>query len=177
MATFLFPRKIPDTDTLYDLIHHSRDFELGANRDITIYPGTNSQVVLPHQYQIHMGRFLWRETILRLILRFGDNIDLEKDRRDNLAMILQYMDNIFNRISDDAMGLQGTETDFRSKIFDEYLVIEYYVGCHEPFEIREFRRKFDINLNWMRVEECGNVTEVRVYYPALISDRLAEVPE
>lgn len=105
-----------------------------------------------------MGCFLWREAVIRLILRFRDQLSLEKPLEDNLIFILQYMDNVFKRVSQEASGLQGTEADFHSTTFDEYLLIEYHVRRHEPVEIRKFRRAHDININWMKVEECGNVS-------------------
>lgn len=110
----------------------------------------NSSVVasIPTHYLKHVRQFLWREDCLRLVLHLYNNVEIPRPLYNNLKLVLYYMDEIFKRfIAELSKGPDDDDDYLRSKTFDSYLRVEYWVGRHEPVHVREYRRSNDQNID------------------------------
>ena len=98
---------------------------------------------------------MWREDCLRLVLHLHKEIDISDQLHKNLKMILWYMDEVFKRFVAELPKRLNENDASRSQTFDRYLKVEYWVGRHEPVNVRNYRRSNNQNIDRSVVTELG----------------------
>ncbi|KAI6157342.1 hypothetical protein BKA82DRAFT_4346438 [Pisolithus tinctorius] len=109
---------------------------------------------LPGHYYEHLQAFFWREKVIRLVLEFKEH-EVQDPLKENLTLILVYMDRIFTQVVREAKSIKGDACapDWHSPTFDNYLLIKYHVKHHEPEMVREYRQKNACNINMENIED------------------------
>lgn len=125
-----------------------RNWELQVMSD----PGV---VSVPIHYHEHLRRFIWRQMVFMELLTRGSDLDLAHALRPMLQRYVLYMDGIVEGLLTTAK-VKKPDPGFRSRLFDLYLVVEYYVGRHEYDIVGDWRgSNLDIVLECQDVETLG----------------------
>lgn len=97
------------------------------------------KIKVPAHYHEHLRRFMWRHRLfLELYIRVADDtVQSRQGLKNLLNRYIIYMDGIAEGLLTTAKRRAGIQ-DYRSRLFDMYLVIEHYVGRHE----------FDVAFDW-----------------------------
>ena len=109
-------------------------------------------------YQDHLRWFLWRGAILmRLYLKYHKRAPKNiKSFITRLGKILVHIDNTIGSLLHPAVGLSVNEAEeYRSKSFEEYLIIKFLLGRYDPTIMQEYRETYDINIERMSLEDFG----------------------
>ncbi|KAF8438807.1 hypothetical protein L210DRAFT_3504575 [Boletus edulis BED1] len=117
------------------------------------------EALFPDHYLEHVRRYCWREDCIRMVLEFGDKLQIPHTLQYNLEMVLWYMDEVFNRLEAETKRDVEKDPICRSKTFDSYLKIEYWVSHHEPTHVRDYRRSHNRNINCSYVGECESLED------------------
>jgi len=155
MATTYFPQKAPNDACANDLILKRRAIQKPDGCPFQISVDSSVVVSIPSHYVRHMERFMWREDCLRLVLHLHKEIDISDQLHKNLKMILWYMDEVFKRFVAELPKRLNENDASRSQTFDRYLKVEYWVGRHEPVNVRNYRRSNNQNIDRSVVTELG----------------------
>lgn len=94
---------------------------------------------IPKSYQGHLRRFLWRHA---LFMGIESNIHekLDADNRRIIKRYISYMDAILAALIQGCRGEKGVNVYYRSKTFDLYLVVEFFIGRHDYQSGDQWRR-------------------------------------
>lgn len=175
MATTFFPESRTGGRKLAELIENDRKTEFVADQENKASNWACQVVVgfdekrgslrvarFPSHYMEVIRAFLWRESAIRLVLQWRAKLGVTKLMEDNLGRILKYMDTIFTRLCKEAANVASEDRDpeWRCKVFDSYLAIEFFVGRHEPSMVREFRRHSDVNIDRVNVAQVGQKSHI-----------------
>ncbi|KAG6369567.1 hypothetical protein JVT61DRAFT_14272 [Boletus reticuloceps] len=155
MATLLFPDHLPLNGGTLIHINTRREIQRFADNvafGITVEGETAR--ILPIHYLDHIRRFFWREDCIRLVLQFYAKIIIPSDLEENLQLVLAYMDEVFKCFVAEFPPYSELLPTSRSKTFDNYLKIEFWVGRHEPTHVRDYRRSNERNLDRSDITEC-----------------------
>lgn len=154
MSCIDFPDSVPDERSLRLLLNTRRHYVFKDQEPLQIQRGTSIATVSV-DYAKHMAAFLWREAAIRLVLSHAKELQLDGALADNLAMVLSFMDEVYEKIHAEASSSSDETGSAQSQTLYQYLVTEYFVRRQEPVNIRAFRRTNDINLNWYDFKSCG----------------------
>src|SRR6266568_5063198 len=155
MATIHFPQTAPTDARVTKLIMKRRAIHHCENSLSQVSVDRSVVASIPSQYLDHIKRFIWREDCLRLVLHLYNVIDIPQKLHRNLKMVLCYMEEVFKCfIAEIPKELDQNNTS-RSRTFDSYLKVEYWVGRHEPVYVREYRRSNDRNIDRSDVQKLG----------------------
>lgn len=165
-----FPTSVPDSATLSQLLRTRRDYLVGQQDVLILWPG-QFHFILPELFQKHMAAFLWRESAIRLVLLYARELKLSNALADTLAMILWYMDVVFNCSLFEFQATAATSNDCHSMTFNQYLKIEYWARRHEPKFVNASPIMADPNL----ISDCGEGVYIIIMLPGLISSILFEI--
>lgn len=149
MAALFFPKSVPNARTLSYLLDIEREYVVAQNGQLILEPG-HSQLIMPTMYQKTMASFLWRDAAIRSVLLHAGELKIPSTLTDNLTMVLWYMDDVFNATLREFKSSTVMNADFRSKTFDQYLTIEYWIRRHEPKNVNAFPLTPDHDIN-----NCG----------------------
>ena len=73
-----------------------------------------------------------------------------------LGKILVHIDNMIKSLLHPAVGLSVNEAEeYHSKSFEEYLIIEFLLGQHDPTIMQEYRETYDVNIQRMSLKDFG----------------------
>jgi hypothetical protein len=89
----------------------------------------------PNTYAIHFKRLFFRLELLKYVasLPKGPTLDPTEAKR-YLAHIDRTIDAMFDE-AQDAMEAQEMNKDWRSSIFDRYLLVEFHAQRHTPYDV------------------------------------------
>jgi len=177
MATLHFPDHVPKGVKLGRLLSTRRIVRVYENTSL-VDVETNGDVLmsLTERYVKHIQYFVWREDTIRLVIHFARQLKIETELENNLKMILWYMDEVHNAIVDQSDPDITEDSPFRSPVFDSYLFIEYFVGRHEPLNVRQYRRDQDRNIDRGDIMECGESSSI-LHATCLNRHRLGRLSE
>jgi hypothetical protein len=155
MTSLHFPESVPGNETVQRLVAIRRKIQtFGDDHNFGIFVNQEVEGLFPIYYLDHIRRFFWREDCLRMVLHFCNTSILPLALQDNLRMVLAYMDEVFNNFVKE-IPQEYSLMNTRSKTFDAYLKIEFWVGRHEPPYVRQYRRANERNIDRSCVMECG----------------------
>ncbi|KIO05402.1 hypothetical protein M404DRAFT_25524 [Pisolithus tinctorius Marx 270] len=146
-------RFIHNPETLLEKAQHVRLAPGGSKGSIwpcQVTNATNKVIMdLPHYYYKPIQAFTWREKVIQLVLQFKGEEVVEELLVENLTMILTYMNRVFAQVVAEVKKVKCGDCtlDWHSPTFDNYLLIEYFVQCHEPTQVRNYRCNNDHNIN------------------------------
>lgn len=123
------------------------------------WPGDTKSTVgkpirLPGQYYHHLSRFLWRHQVfMELQSRFSD-LQLAPTHQPLVQRYMQYMNAMVAGLLTPEQK-NTKDPSFRSRLFDLYLVVEYFVGHHEFHLVDSWRA-----CNPDSILECQDVLDL-----------------
>ncbi|KAI5985434.1 hypothetical protein F5J12DRAFT_787394 [Pisolithus orientalis] len=132
---------------------------------------------LPAHYYEHLQAFFWREKVIRLVLQFQEELEVQDLLKVNLTLILIYMDRVFTQMVREAKSTKrdACVPDWCSPTFDNYILIEYHVEHHEP-EMTGMNMRTPSAEIWygsstqFKMEEKDKTLEVEFYDPIMEED-------
>jgi len=152
MSMSHFPDGVPTETELQGLLAIRREVKtdgLAGNNGWTcaVYSEGNIDQVLPSHYHDHLKEFFWREASISLVLTFRKELSIPQELQNTVAKVLKFMNIVYMCLKRDAKRVQVVShtPEWRSTTFDR--CIEYWVKRHEPFLVREFRRKNKVVVN------------------------------
>ncbi|KIJ57544.1 hypothetical protein HYDPIDRAFT_171643, partial [Hydnomerulius pinastri MD-312] len=155
MANRYFPTAIPGNDKVQGIC--SSTYVVAKTKVRGPWTCQMSRSQFPEHYREHILRFTWRLSTLSMILQFTKELELPKEKKfyETLKRTLVYMDNIANFLLSDAQAVaeEDRTVNWRCRTFDLYLVTECLVKRHEPEAVREYRRRGDMNINRVSLDD------------------------
>ena len=182
MANQYFPTAIPGNDKVQGICSSTYvvaitkvrgPWTCQMSRSVRQSTGDITSIPLqafPEHYREHIRRFTWRLSTLSMILRFTKEHELPKEKKfyETLKRTLVYMDNIANFLLSDAQAVaeEDRTVNWRCRTFDLYLVTECLVKRHEPEAVREYRRRGDMNINRVSLDDLGKscIQSQQIFY-------------
>lgn len=156
MATHHYPDHVPGATKFRRLLKTTRKVVTYTNStSFAVFCDGVSACVLPARYIDHIRRFIWREDAIRLVLNHNNVVDIPELLEENITLVLWYMDNVFDRLVTESNLERAATAPFRSDVFENYLIIEYWVRRHEPKNITRFRKQNSRNLDRSSLKDCG----------------------
>lgn len=160
MADRFFPNTIPTTNelNLIMLVRYvlgpdkrgGQDFcQVLAKDWVTKRRSYKDGILVPSTYLVHLQHFLWRElAFMEVYLRAGkQEVEIPPGLSPLLQKYIMYMDGMLEGLLTTARKNQSN-AQYRSSLFDSYLVVEYFVGRHE----------YDVVGNW-RLKNADTILE------------------
>ena len=129
MVTILYPENIPSKQKLKRLLATRRQVSVDSKSKLVCITVSGRTVLTlsQHRYLVHIQHFLWREDAIRLVLHYSAQLDISEELSDNLKMCLWYMDLVMEGMISESGPTVTDKSTFQSKVFDWYLVLEYWV--------------------------------------------------
>lgn len=156
MVIIFYPDHIPCVTKLAWLLKMKREIIIYLDIPFAdIHLHSECIFLISKAYIKHMQCFVWRKEAIHLVLCHVDNLKIPEKLKENLRMILWYLDSVFDYVIVKTNQNITNGTSFHSETFDHYLVIKYWIYQHEPRSLTAFRKRSTINLNHWAVGHCG----------------------
>lgn len=113
-------------------------------------PEIEDPIVVPASYHIHLQHFIWRQHLFMGLVDRANSVTtfkLRKGLRPILQRYIEYMDGMVEGLLTSVK--RNPDPAFRSKLFDLYLVTDYYL---------EGRHEYDVGDTW-RLEHPDTILE------------------
>lgn len=112
------------------------------------------KAVLPSSYHEHVRRFIWRHCVFMEVWRRSEDLCLTVRLRVAIERYIMYMDGMMEGLLMTPRKKQ--RHDYRSALFDLYLLTEYFMKRHE-YDIGDAWRinHPDVVLEQQKVEDLG----------------------
>lgn len=168
MADRFFPAYVPDEELLrrlcliryYPKKIQDSDFFHVSVMNVELKQPTHPKIIqLPNVYFEHLRRFIWRQHVFMELAARKPKIP--DQLRTMIKKYIMYMDGMIEGLLTTARQRKG-ELDYRSRLFNQYLIVEYFVGRHEYDVVGRWRMEnADTILECQDMEALGMYISVR----------------
>jgi len=176
MTDLFFPSEAPSA-TEMRLILSTRYYPIESPRDdffdIRVYgrevgATTGENITLPKYYWDHLRRFLWRHDLyMHLYDEAFTGVRLPPNLRSLIKRYIQYMDAVAEGLLTTAGNRKG-DVNYRSYLFNMYLVVDSLVGRHEYDVVSRWAMEHpDIILECTNIDDIGECHVLRNGYDML----------
>ncbi|KAI6011512.1 hypothetical protein EDC04DRAFT_2609861 [Pisolithus marmoratus] len=167
MTNYYWPNSLP-TELHMDYILQVR-YSIQAMDDEDVYqitqknfydddPVAKHHCFIPSHYGLHVIVFLWKY-YLYIGLYSWFHCHHQKKKKPNpflpyLSRCIVHLDNVIEAFIWPILSIPFDKiADYCSKSFDEYLIAEIILGCHDPEAFRIFHSRCPINIERMDAED------------------------
>lgn len=116
---------------------------------------TEPDIRVPNWYHQHVLRFLWRHRLF-ISMDHNSRIKLKRGLGAMVKRYIAFMDAIMDSLLMGCRIAKGTDITYRSRTFDMYLGVEFYIGYHD-YSVGDTWRQANKNimLEGIDVKELG----------------------
>ncbi|KIK78107.1 hypothetical protein PAXRUDRAFT_17060 [Paxillus rubicundulus Ve08.2h10] len=143
----LFPIAVPTDDDLESL----KEFQLicSSEQGVTgIYtiPDHELYSEIPMQYMDLVRCFLWRREVFKTLLKKNIVSKLDQECQDALRRNALYLEKVLRHIQKHLQTAANTNPPGHVRLFDIYMLQDYFVGRHDPAAVILWQRGHTQNL-------------------------------
>lgn len=174
MSDLLFPNTVPTSKELSLIkqveyrpkITDSSDFFSIHVFNTKTMGATESDIRIPNWYYQHVLRFLWRHRLF-LAIHGNSKIKFDRGHRTMIRRYIAYMDAVMEGLLMGCRIAEGNDVTYRSRTFEMYLAVEFYIGRHE-FDVCDTWRRANKQpiLEAIDVKDLGEYHRTCALFPA-----------